>query len=100
MALGQPLKPWILYGFHGRYVCNMMGWHYIYKTNYVLWVFNGFLTVKYIFSNFFIFVAHGQENEKHACLKDPLMYKEKQLYISKMYWWVLHMKWPNANMCK
>ena len=56
MALGQPLKPWILYEFWRIYVCYKMGWHYLNKTKYVLWVFIDFLTVEYIFSNLLIII--------------------------------------------
>ena len=38
------------------------------------------------FHSYFVYVAHGQQNENHACLKDSLLCLEKQLYISKLYW--------------
>ena len=51
VAVGQPLKPLILYGFQETYVCCMMGNHYLKKTKYVLWIFNDSLALECIFSN-------------------------------------------------
>ena len=51
VAVGQPSKPLILYGFQETYVCCMMGNHYLKKTKYVLWIFNDLLALECIFSN-------------------------------------------------
>ena len=51
VAVRQPLKPLILYGFQQTYVCCLMGNHYLKKTKYVLWIINDSLALECIFSN-------------------------------------------------